>query len=201
MSIPTNTGIPDSFNSGDTVLFTESFADYPNDTWTATLYLNAWNNTAATSVSATNSGTLFLFTLSATVTAAIASGTYEYAIVVSSGSQKATPKQGVISVLPNFAAAQSLTFAQQQVALLQIAIAALNATTNSSVSFNGQAYSKANLSDYQRQLVYWEARVIFERDKINAQRGNPPNHLIGTRFSPPPGGGQLPWAWPNPNNL
>ena len=36
MSLQTLTGIPDSIEAGNTVLWTESFADYPPATWTAT---------------------------------------------------------------------------------------------------------------------------------------------------------------------
>lgn len=183
MSIQTLTGIPQKFNAGDTVVFTENFADFPVGTWTAKLWLNLGTGTPV-SITATTSGNDFLFTISAAASADISPGTYEYSFIVTSGSQQATPKTGIVSVLPNFATAQTPTYAQQQVSLLQTAIAALNTTTNSSVSFNGQSFSKANLGEYKSALVYWEARVLFEQDKLNTLRGNGNNHLVGVRFTP-----------------
>lgn len=195
MGIQTLTGIPKSFTAGDTVLFTENFTDFPNDTWTAKLWLNLGSG-APTSTTATVSGSNYLFTLANTYTANLSPAQYEYNIVVTNAgaSQTAVAKKGLISVLPNYAVAQTPTFAEAQVALLQTVLAEFNATTRASVSFNGQSFSRASISEYQKQLLYWEARVLQERAKTNALRGTPDNHLVGTRFIPAQGG-SYPWTW------
>lgn len=196
MSLPTFAGIPASFNSGDTVLFTEQFADYPNSTWTAKLWLNL-NGTAAPVVTATNSGDNFLFTLANTVTAALSPGAYEYSIVTTiSTTSTATPKWGTLSVLPNFATNQTPSFAQAMVTLLQTVLQTFAATDKTSVSFNGQSFSRANIGDYRNQLVFFQAQVIAEKAALDALRGNPTKHLVGTRFAP---AAVAPWGgfgWP-----
>ena len=194
MAIQTLVGIPDKFNVGDTVLFTEQFTDYPVADWTAKLWLNIWSGTP-TSITATTSGSSFLFTISNTVSAAIPPGTYEFSIVVTNGTQTATPKVGTISALPNFAVAQTASFAQAQVARLETALAALTATTNSSVSFNGQSYSKADINTYNSLLTYWKAQVIAEQNRINTLRGKGNQPLVSIRFTPQLGS-QWPWSWP-----
>ena len=64
-------GIPSQFEAGDTVIFTENFPDYAVGTYTASLAMNN-GVAAATTVTATTSGTNFLFTITAAVSAAYA---------------------------------------------------------------------------------------------------------------------------------
>ena len=91
------------------------------------------------------------------------------------------------------------SFAQAQVARLETALAALTATTNSSVSFNGQSYSKADINTYNSLLTYWKAQVIAEQDKVNVLRGKGNQHLVSIRFTPQPAT-QWPWGPPYTDN-
>ena len=176
-------GIPMQFEAGDTVIFTEAFADYAPGTYVATLVLNN-RVAAATMITATTSGTLFLFTLSATVTAAITAGAYTYAIYATSGATRYTAKQGTINVLANLSATATPSFAQAQVTRLQTILAEFSATTKQSVSFNGQSFSRAAIKDYQEQLSFWQATVIRETAADNAARGSTTSNRITLSFVP-----------------
>lgn len=185
MSIPTLTGLPNTITAGDTVIFTESFPAYPPGSWTLKLWLSTGVGTPV-SIAATTSGTNFLFTITQTISAALAAGIYEYSEVALSAdtTQTQTVKQGVLQVLPNFAATQAPSSAQAMVTLYQGVIQEFARTTRSAVNFNGQSYTRANIKDYQAQLVYWEARVLQERRDLNRARGGVDQTRIATRFAP-----------------
>lgn len=183
MSIQVLAGVPLQIESGSTYLFTENFADYPVGTWTAAFWLNMGPNTPV-SVAGTTSGTGFLFTLTSTVTAAIAAGIYDFAIYVTSAGQRATAKTGVITILPDLAQVVPATFAQSQVTALESAIATLSVAGNQSVSFNGQSFSRFDIAALQKTLVFYQAQVIAEKNRLAAQRGASDPGRIATRFIP-----------------
>jgi hypothetical protein len=176
-------GIPSQFEAGDTVIFTESFPDYAPGTYTAALVMNN-GVAAATTVNATTSGTSFLFTITAAVSAAYTPGQYTFAIYATSGSTRYTAKSGVVNILPNLTATATPSFAQAQVTLLKVVIAELNTTSKQSVNFNGQSFSRANIADYQKQLTYYRAEVIRETAAANAARGITTGNRIAIQFMP-----------------
>lgn len=183
MSLQTLSGIPPVIESGDTVLFTENFgADYPVGTWTAVLWLQKGYGTPA-SFTATTSGSDFLFTLSAASTASLAPGYYDFAFYLTSGSQRATGKTGTVGVLPNLAVAQTATSAQAMLAALETAITTLSASVNSSVSFNGQSYTKASLGDLLRQRMNLQAEVFREQQQLKAMRGETRDGFVEVSFA------------------
>ena len=165
----TLTAIPAQIEAGDTVLFTESFADFAPGTYTLSLVLNNGASTPTT-IAATTSGTGFLFTLTAAVTAALTAGAYSFAMYATAGAARYTAKTGALTVLPNLSATAPPSFARAQVTLLQTALAELNSTGRQTVNFNGQSFTRANVADYQKQLVYWQAAVIREQAAANALR-------------------------------
>jgi len=176
-------GIPSQFEAGDTVIFTENFADYSPSSYTGTLVFN--NSVAApTTVTATTSGTNFLFTITAAVSAAYAPGQYTFAIYATSGATRYTAKSGVINILPNLTATATPSFAQAQVTLLKTVLAEFNATTRQSVNFNGQSFSRASIKEYQHQLTYYRAEVIRETAAANAARGVTTGNRIAIQFVP-----------------
>lgn len=181
MAVETLSGVPCHFESGNTVIFEEVFSDYPPSSWAATFYLSK-NGTAAANAVATESGSIYTFTLSAVTTAALAPGVYDYAIYVTSGSERTTAKTGKLSVTANLAASQTPSFAQAQVTLLQTVLEGFNATDKQSVSFNGQSFTRANVDQYRKELVYWEARVFQERRQAARLRGETVSNSIGPVF-------------------
>ncbi len=184
MGITTFQGIPLSWEAGDTVAWTENFADFPNTAWTAKLAIEM-GTSAPVVVDATNSGNDFLFTIPRTTSAGIPPGDYDFSIYCySTGGalQRARAKTGTLTVLPDLTQALTPSFAEQQVTALQTVLATFATTAYQSVSFNGQSYSRGNISEYQKSLAYWEARVIAEQAKLAAQRGAPDPGRVQTRF-------------------
>lgn len=196
MSLPTLTGIPSQFDIGDTVLFTEQFPDFPVGTWTMTLYLSL-NGGTPIGTAATTSGSNFLVTLTSTITTALLPGLYQYAEIVTDGTQKATPKQGIINILPNFAVAQTPSTAQAMVTLLQAVLAEFAATTRLSVNYAGQSFTRASINEYKDQLVFWMAELNAEKAALARARGGKDQQRITTQFMQPftTGlcGGVAPW--------
>lgn len=181
MAVSTLAGTPSTIESGNTVLFTESFADYAVGTWTDSFVLS-FNGGTPVATAATTSGLLFLVTLSAAVTAALTPGIYDYAHYVTSASERTTAKTGTIQILPNLAVAQTPSFASAQVTLLKVVVAAFNTTDKITVSFNGQSFTRANVGDYQKQLIYWEARVYRENAERDAARGTSTGGRVAIKF-------------------
>ncbi len=187
MSITTLSGVPAQFSVGDTVVFTEQFQDFPVTAWTAALWLSL-NGGTPTSIAATTSGSDFLFTITSAASTALATGEYEYSIVVSSISptgQKATPKKGTIYALPNYAVAQTSSTAQLMLNALNDAISRLLASGEfSSTSFNGQQFAYADLQKLREWRVQLQAEVLREQEAINRRRGGHDPGRILTRFAP-----------------
>jgi hypothetical protein len=160
MAVETLTGTPQSFTAGDTVIFTESFSDFPVSTWVGTFVVSVDGNPLSTT--GTTSGDLFLFSLSSTVTSGITPGRHLFAHHVTSGGQRATAKTGTIEVMPNIAAQILPTFAQTQVTLLEACVTKLNKSPNVSVNFGGQTYTRHSISELRAQMTFWMARVLQE---------------------------------------
>lgn len=181
MSLQTLAGIPDCFVSGDTLLFTESFADFPPATWTATLSIVA---DVVRGVDATTSGSNHLFTVSKTISGQIPPGTWPYAITVDDGTQRVTAKTGTIRVLPDFAALPEPSIAEKLLASLEDAILRLTAAADdASIDFNGQRVVKADLGMLQRQRTDLQAEVFEEKRAAAALRGTPDQGIINIRFA------------------
>jgi hypothetical protein len=185
MALTALTGIPCSWESGDTLIFSETFADYPTADWSAVLYLSL-NGGTPTAISATEVSGAFVFTLSAAATAALAPGTYDYAIRVTNGSaETAKAKAGRIAFTPNPATAQTPSTAQTMVTRLETVLQTFATTDRISVSMNGQSFTRANMKDYQSQWTFWKARVIAEQRAAARARGE----CIGDNYVPRFGGG------------
>lgn len=185
-AVTTTAGIPAEIEAGNEYHFTVNYPDFPVGTWTAALVMVRGTGTPV-STAATTSGSDFLFTLTSTATAALgvsATGEYQFAVYVTSSSQRTTAETGIITVLPNLAVAQTPSFAQAQVTLLQTVLAAFNATDKREVDFNGQKFVRAGVNEYQKQLVYYQAAVIREQQAQKAQRGEQTDGRVDVQFIP-----------------
>lgn len=181
-------GIPYEINAGDTVIFEEQFTCYPVSEWTMKLWLYILGGAAPSNTAATTSGNSFLVTLSATYTATLPEGTYEYNEQVTNIADTTliyTAKQGTIRVLPNYMVAQTPTNAQAMVTLLEGVMREFAGTTRKSVNFAGQQFERALITDYQKQLVFYQAAVIREQAERNRLRGGRDPGRITTQFVQP----------------
>jgi len=181
MSLSTLTGIPDSFEAGSTVLFTENFADYSVSSWTAKIYF-VLGTAAPITVTATTSGTNFLFTLSEAITSSFTPGKYDYVIYVSSSTERTTAKQGTVTVLQDMSKAREATAAEIALAGIEAAINKLSSKVNSSVSFNGQTFTHNDLNSLTRARTYYKAEVIREERQRQLLRGATDQSRYGVEF-------------------
>lgn len=165
MALTSLTEMPQSFESGDTVRVTLGYSEYPATLWTAALKLNL-PGTTPTSVNGTASGTNFIFVLSAVTTAAMAAGVYDYAVRVTetSSGEITTAEEGFVVVEPNVGALIAKSTAQLQLEAAYTAFSTLVANPFTSVSFNGQSFSKDNQGSLLDLISRLEAKVASERN-------------------------------------
>jgi hypothetical protein len=171
MAFEALTSIPCEFESGNSVTITMPLPDVAPSEGEAKLYLSL-NGTAVTNITATESGDEFTFTISAAASAALAPGLYDYAIYFTyTGTQRISIATGQIRITPNLATSQTASFAQAQVTRLQTVLAVFAATDKASVSINSQSFTRANIAEYEKSLLRWEARLTAERRAAARARG------------------------------
>lgn len=177
--------VPCEIEAGTTIRFSLADSDYPNTTWTAAFVMNDGVH-AATSIAGTVSATTSGFDYVIPASTTLYQGAYQWAIyytAISPTTEKARGETGSVNVIPNLATTATPTHAQSMVSLLESALQALGATTQGSVSFNGQSYSQSSIGEYQSQLVFWQSRVIAEQRKAAALRGENVGAGVETHFS------------------
>lgn len=94
-------------------------------------------------------------------------------------------RQGYMDVLPSLLAKATPSFAATMVTKLRAVLEMFAATDKSSVSFNGQSFTRASISEYQELLTMYEARLKAEQDAIAAASGTRRGGFIPVRFIPP----------------
>lgn len=184
MPVQTLSCVPPRFEAGNTVIWTTLFTDYPATDWDMVFIMSILGQVAAT-VPAVPDGNSFTVTLPSSLTVDLAGGTYDWAEYVSQSGERTTARTGTLIVTPDLATDAPPTFAEQQVELLQNALASLAAGTNETVNINGQSFTKRNIETYQKQLTYWEARVFQEQQRQAALRGNRSQNRVRTVFVSP----------------
>ena len=181
MAIPTLSCLPEAFESGDTVNFRQSFGDYPAGTWAAKLYLSL-NGTAAANFTATADGTSHLFSLTAAGTGTLSPGSYDWAIYVTSGSDRARAATGRVEVLADLTEMQSASADQAALTAAYATRTALLAKKNATIDFNGQQTVIQDIAKLEKVISRLEAKVKAERDRQQGLRGNPVSRVLRPYF-------------------
>lgn len=181
MSLTVATEIPASIERGSAYSFKLAFTDYPTSAWTAALVLGR-NGSAPLSFAATISAGMFLWTLTNANTLTITPGWWDFAIHVSDATYRVAAQSGRIPVLNNLAVAQTASVAQTMLTALEAAITTLSANVNSSVSFNGQSFTKADIASLMAKRVQLQAEVIREQQTLDALRGTANSSFISVGF-------------------
>lgn len=186
-SVATQTCVPLTIEAGTTVRFTVSNASYPATAWTLAFVLNNGVDTPLT-VAATASGSTYAVVLTAEQTLALTPGRYTWGEIytaVSPATEKAVGDNGSLDVLASIATVATPTAAQAMVTLLKGALQKFAVTDLVSFSSTGHSFTRANIAEYQKQLVFWEARVIAEQNRASALRGNGQSGAVGISFARP----------------
>ncbi len=169
----TPTGIQAQYEVADTVAIVETFSDYPIASYSLILYLNL-AGVAATNVSGVGSDTnTWTFTLPNTTTTNLTPGLYDYAMraTKTADSTTSTAKTGQVTFIPNLAATTAPSAAQVLLTQLNATILALAASGNSSVSLNGQSFTKRDLHQLMEMRRELEAQVFREQRAAANLRG------------------------------
>lgn len=178
MSINTTQGIPAIITAGDAISFTVNDPNYPAGTWTSILIFKNTLNAVLT-FAGVQSGTSHQFDLTNTNTATLSVGRNLACIAFSDLTHRGTGDWQEVLILADPATAQTPSFAQAQVTLLQIVLAEFNATSAKSVNYNGQSFTRGSIAVYQNQLTQWRAELRQEKEQEKADRGLP---TIGNRI-------------------
>lgn len=182
MSIATLTSIPDSIEAGTTTLFTYSDTNFlPADGW-ASFVILIKPGEIPQRINATVSGTKFLCTIAASTSAGWKAGVYDYGFFFTKALERGSGDRGKIAVLDNLAVAQPKSHAESMVEVLEKAVLLLGATTDASVSFNGQSFTQASIGSYRADLTFWKAAVIRERADLARLRGTENNGFVAINF-------------------
>lgn len=105
-TMPILTLVPDSFVSGDTVLWRISLADYPaSDGWV--LKYRLINANSRIDINAAASGAAHLVTITASASAGYTAGKYAWQAYVEKSAERYTVGSGAIEIKPNLAAQTS----------------------------------------------------------------------------------------------
>jgi|Laugrespbdmm15sd_2_1035082.scaffolds.fasta_scaffold57868_2 hypothetical protein len=166
----------ENFIAGDTINFTQHYTDYPSDDYNALFYLNgasllSISGSASTTSNPDHAEGAFLFTITANQGAYLKSGTYAYAVRVTSGSINYTAESGNITVLPNIALQQSKeSICNRMIELIEKSL--LNQLSSGeaaeSISIAGRSISMMNRRDLLVERSFWDRE---RKALINARLG------------------------------
>lgn len=166
--------------AGDSVSFVVGYTDWPAPDWSMKYVIGTPEPTI---VDATVQGLEHLVTLTTEISNQIAPGIYSSHNVYlkPATSERVSRANPFLLVLPNPLVAQAASWAQTTLEAVQVAIAKIGSSANTSVSINGQTFTKANVN------MLWEMRdrLIAEIGRENALAGKPTrggSRTIKTRF-------------------
>lgn len=175
---------PTSIVAGDRVQWTRDITDYPAGTWTLS-YAFRHSTAVPVNVTATANGTQHVIDITATASQAFAAGSWFWFAQVTSGADRRTIGDGVVSVTDNPAtSANPETRSTAKQILDAIDAAILGSATSVQLEWQigdrrVREHSKAELiqmRDYYSRLVATEE----QRDSIAKGMGNPGRIQIRT---------------------
>lgn len=182
--------VPTSLTAGDTWEFDIASPVLDPSLYTGTFWLSQGTAAPISAVGVANTGFYRVTVLPATTATVISKAQWTWRFRAVSVADPTTHIHeidgGQIYVLPNPALAETATTAEEMVSTLEGAIATLGASTDQSVSFNGQSFTQANIDQYRRDLTWWMARVISEQGKRNAAMGRGSDGGVRYEFEPSP---------------
>lgn len=165
MAIETLTAVPSEFYAGDTVKILLPAGSYPAPDWTRKLSFNGPEQFAVT---AADSGTGHLFTITSPLTASKTAGVYAWTEIAESEGERATVNYGNVWVKPNPTIGVT-TWAQECLTLLRAHIKGRLPAGLTSHAINGTSISKMSLPEAVKLEAYYAARVAAEEaSKLNS---------------------------------
>lgn len=181
--------IPYEFYAGDTVIWQiENLnKDYSNSAHTLTYQFRLENNGSTTfSVDATADGNNYKITLSASTTASITAGKYNFISYVTrtSDSARVTVDRGMVEVKPNLASSTSETrsHAKKMLDLIESLLEGKATKDVSSYSIAGRSLNKMGVSELLEWRNYYKAEYNRELSKQRNENEDGSGNTIKISF-------------------
>lgn len=185
MALQTLTAIPASIEQGNDYSLSLAYADYPTATWTgaALILAQPGGNVQPARFTATVASSRFTFNLDNITTAAISPGIWQYAVYVTdASSNRNCAESGTIAVLDNLEVQAAPSPAARMLAAIEAAIEKLSGSSFSTVSFNGQSYTRSSIGMLQDKRVQLQAEVWREQQAQKRLRGTAPSGFVAVQF-------------------
>ena len=172
---------PSSIDAGDSLTVALQAPDYPAGTWTLTLEGIA--GTASISATATGSGTTHTFTILPATSAAWLPRQYSYRVYATqAGVARERVSDGLLTVLPNFAATQPESHARKTLRLIQAQIEGRAEDGIETFSLDGQSITSMSAEQLLRWRGIYQNAVAQEAQAITG-KGSVRQHRV--RFTNP----------------
>lgn len=180
--VSTLTQPPASIRAGETISFVASA--YSAEDYTLQFVLNNGVDDPVTVDGAVDEDDATRFTVG--TLAPTAPGRYAWAEIYTDGDGVVIyGPQGYIDVLPSLLSKVAPTYAASMVKKLRTVMERFASTDKSTVSFGGQSFTRANLSEYQDLLTMYEAKLKAEQDAAASASGTSRGGFIRVGFASP----------------
>lgn len=186
MALTTLTAIPSTIEQGNDYSISLAYAELPTATWTSAVLVLARPGSGVQPIqfNATVSSSRYNFSLTHLVTASIAPAIWQYSVYVfDADSNRVCAESGTIGVLDNLMVVQEQTPAARMLAALEAAIEKLSGSSFSTVSFNGQSYTRSSIGMLQDKRVQLQAEVLREQYAQRRLRGTAPSGFSAVQFA------------------
>lgn len=176
--------IPCSITAGEAVSWTETLSSYPSASYSVAYKFagqTPQDGHQTFAIAGAGVGSVYTFTAAT----ALKPGVYDWEkqVTQTAGPTMRVVCTGQLTVKPNLATAPTTTTAQTLLTTIETAIALLAATSNQTVSFNGQSYSKASIQTYLAERTRLQAEVYRENQKRLALSGRARSSVVEIRFA------------------
>lgn len=151
--------VPSELIAGDTWAWSHSLADYPADTWTATVYFE--NQFQTFNAAGSASGSDHAFSIAAATTAAYKPGRYQWRLRVTDGTTVSTVASGwsEVKINPASAGARDVrSWARRTLEAVEAFLEGNATTAQASMALNGRSISRWSLAE----LTQWRSQLRQE---------------------------------------
>lgn len=163
MPVQSVNGFPCRFSAGDSLNFSIAFSGYLSTAgYGLMLVLNKGGAVGLTIYGTPNADGSFQITQTEEQTWNMAPGRYQWAAFATTSTSRKLVGRGQASVLPNFAVAANPTTAQTLLDECEAALSTILTSGKSSVSFNGQSFTRTQLSELRTIRNELRAQVDAE---------------------------------------
>jgi hypothetical protein len=172
--MPQLSNFPNSIYAGDSIDWLISSIYLPSDGFALYAHLipDDGSGNSQISIESTEHNDNYLFQVASTVTDDYIAGKYRLIVVATSTTERITISEGLIEIKKNpLTSTSSESFNKSTLRLLQAAYANIlsGGVLSSSVSVNGNSYTRTNLEELRLQINHYQALVNAENRAISGK--------------------------------